>query len=219
MLLFDNRIYGLTKGQYSPTSERGKKTKSTPYGSIDRPFNPITLAVGAGATFVARSVDVFTPHLKQTLTEAEAHRGTSFVQIYQNCNIFNDGAFNSFREKAQRPDNTLLLEHGKPLIFGKDSDRGIRIGKGYRPEVVRLGNGIEEDDLLVHDEQGSLGYLAMLSELESLPDFPVPIGVFCRTEAPTFDAEMRAQIEEITERKGKGDLAQVLASGNTWVIE
>jgi 2-oxoglutarate ferredoxin oxidoreductase subunit beta len=219
MLLFDNRIYGLTKGQYSPTSERGKKTKSTPYGSIDRPFNPITLALGAGASFIARSVDVFTPHLKQVLTEAEAHRGTSFVQIYQNCNIFNDGAFDSFREKAQRPDNTLLLEHGKPLIFGKDNDRGIRIGEGYRPEAVRLGNGIKEEDLLVHDEQGSLGYLAMLSELESLPDFPVPIGIFRRAEAPTFDAETRAQIDEITERKGKGDLAQALCSGNTWVIE
>ena len=218
VLLFDNQIYGLTKGQYSPTSETGKKTKSTPFGSVDRPFNPIALALGAGATFVARSVDVFTPHLKRTLTEAHEHRGTSFVQIYQNCNIFNDGAFDSFRDKSHREDQTLTLEHGQPLIFGKKQDRGIRLNGCYRPEVVELGNGVTEKDLIVHDEKGPQGYLAMLAEMGP-PDFPKPIGVFRRIEAPTFDASMREQVDQITLEKGPGDLAGILNSGNTWEVE
>ena len=217
-LLFDNRIYGLTKGQYSPTSEMGKKTKSTPFGSVDRPFNPLTLALGAGATFVARSVDVFAAHLKDTLAAAHGHRGTSFVHIFQNCNIFNDGAFESFREKGVRDDNTLVLEHGKPLVFGKDGDRGIRLDRQYRPEVVRLGNGVNEKDLLVHDEAGPPGYMAMLAELEP-PAFPVPIGVFRRVAAPTFEAGMRAQIEQVTRDKGRGDLAAALQRGTTWTIK
>jgi 2-oxoglutarate ferredoxin oxidoreductase subunit beta len=218
VLLFDNRIYGLTKGQYSPTSEMGKRTKSSPYGSVDRPFNPIALTMGAGATFIARSVDVFTPHLRQTLTAAHEHAGTSFVQIYQNCNIFNDGAFDGFRDKARRDDHTLVLEHGKPLVFGKQRDRGIRLNGCYRPEVVQLGDGATESDLLVHDEQGPLGYLAMLAELEP-PEFPVPVGVFRRVAAPTFDGAMRSQVEEITRKKGKGELARALRSGHTWTIE
>jgi 2-oxoglutarate ferredoxin oxidoreductase subunit beta len=218
LLLFDNRIYGLTKGQYSPTSERGKKTKSTPYGSVDPPFNPIALAAGAGATFLARSVDVFTPHLKQMLSEGHEHRGSSFIHIYQNCNIFNDGAFNSFREKSRRDDNTLVLKHGEPLVFGKERDRGIRMSGCYRPEVVRLGNGVTEKDLLVHDEQAPVAYAVMLAGMEP-PEFPVPIGVFRRVAAPTFDAGVRAQIEEVTESKGPGDLAKALQSGNTWTID
>ena len=218
LLLFDNRIYGLTKGQYSPTSEMGKKTKSSPFGSVDRPFNPVSLALGAGATFVARSVDVFTPHLKGTLTEAHEHRGTSFVHIYQNCNIFNDGAFSSFREKALRDDNTLLLEHGQPLVFGKNKDRGIRLDSSYRPQAVQLGNGVTEQELVVHDEAGPIGYLAMLAELQP-PDFPTPIGVFRRVSAPTFDAGMRDQIEEVTRNKGQGDLLAALTRGTTWTIE
>ncbi len=218
LLLFDNRIYGLTKGQYSPTSETGKKTKSTPFGSIDRPFNPLVLALGAGATFVARSVDVYTPHLKQVLTAAQTHQGTSFVQIYQNCNIFNDGAFKSFREKEGREENSLVLEHGQPLLFGKGRDRGIRLDSRQRPEVVRLGGGVTEQDLLVHDEQGPLGYTAMLAALEP-PEFPVPVGILRRVTVPTFDSGMRRQIDEITAARGRGDLARALASGNTWTIK
>ena len=217
-LLFDNRIYGLTKGQYSPTSEIGKKTKSTPFGSVDRPFNPIALALGAGATFVARSVDVFTPHLKQTMTDAHGHSGTAFVQIYQNCNIFNDGAFDDFREKKRRDDHTLPLKHGEPLIYGKNQDRGIRMTEQFRPEVVELGNGVTEKDLLLHDEQGPIGYLAMLAELAP-PSFPLPIGVIRRVELPTFDASVRSQIAEITKDQGAGDLQQVLDSGQTWTVE
>jgi 2-oxoglutarate ferredoxin oxidoreductase subunit beta len=217
VLLFDNRIYGLTKGQYSPTSEIGKKTKSSPFGSVDRPFNPIALALGAGATFVARSVDVFTPHLKETLRAAHGHRGTAFTQIFQNCNIFNDGAFESIREKNLREDNLLQLRHGEPLIFGTNADRGIRMTDCYRPQVVELGNGVTEKDLLVHDEQGPAGYMAMIADMQP-PSFPMPVGVIRRAEAPTFDSGVRAQIAEISERKGRGDLRQALHSGNTWEV-
>jgi len=218
LLLFDNRIYGLTKGQYSPTSEIGKKTKSSPFGSVDRPFNPISLALGAGATFVARSVDVFTPHLKETLRAAHAHRGTAFTQIFQNCNIFNDGAFENIREKSLREDNLLQLQHGEPLIFGKQRDRGIRLGSPYRPEVVDLGEGIDEKDLLVHDEQGPMGYLAMIAEMRP-PHFPMPVGVIRRLEAPTLDGGVREQIDEVSSRKGRGDLRDALYSGNVWEVE
>ncbi len=218
LLLFDNRIYGLTKGQYSPTSEVGKKTKSTPFGSVDRPFNPISLALGAGATFVARSVDVFTPHLKQTMLDAHGHRGTAFVQIYQNCNIFNDGAFDDFREKKRRDDHTLPLKHGEPLLFGKNRDRGIRLDKQFRPKIVELGNGVTEKDILVHDERGPIGYLAMLAELAP-PHFPLPIGVIRREQAPTFDESVRAQIDQVTADQGIGDLQEALNAGQTWTVK
>ena len=218
VMLHDNRIYGLTKGQYSPTSEAGKRTKSSPYGSVDRPFNPLALALGAGATFIARSIDVHTPHLRRTLTAAHAHRGTAFLQIFQNCNIFNDGAFEQLREKSLRPDNILELEDGQPLIFGKDRDRGIRIDGCHRPQVVKLGNGVGESDLLVHDEQGPLGYLAMLAEMAP-PDFPMPVGVLRRISAPTLEVAVHEQIDQITEQKGAGDLQSLLYSGNTWTVD
>jgi len=217
VLLFDNRIYGLTKGQYSPTSEFGKKTKSSPFGSVDRPFNPLALALGAGATFVARSIDVHSPHLKRTIAEAHGHAGTSFVQIYQNCNIFNDGAFAALRDKGSRPDAVVELEHGKPLVFGKDGDRGIRMKGPFEPEIVRLGKEFSERDLIVHDECGPLGYLMTLAQMAP-PDFPVPIGVLRRVERPCFEREVRGQIQSITEKKGAGDLDAVLRSGTTWTV-
>src|SRR5258707_1499935 len=148
VLLFNNRIYGLTKGQYSPTSELGKKAKSTPYGSVDRPFHPLSLALGAEATFVARSVDVFQPHLKSVLRAAAAHQGTAFVEILQNCNIFNDGAWESLTEKDLRHDHTIAIEHGRPPAFAQNRDRGIR-RNGLELEVVALGNGVSESDLIV----------------------------------------------------------------------
>jgi 2-oxoglutarate ferredoxin oxidoreductase subunit beta len=217
-LLFDNRIYGLTKGQYSPTSEVGKRTKSSPFGSIDRPLRPASVALGAGATFIARSLDTFTPHLKETLTRAHGHRGTSFVHIFQNCNIFNDGAFDSFREKATRDDNALLLEHGKPLIFGRERDRGIRLGAGHRPEVVRLGNGVTEADLLVHDERGSTSHAMLLAEMAP-PEFPMPLGVLRAVDEPTFETGVREQIARVTAEKGAGDLRRALHSGHTWRVD
>ena len=218
LLVFDNRIYGLTKGQYSPTSEFGKITKSTPYGSLDRPFNPASVALGAGATFVARSVDIHAPHVKKTLRDAHGHTGTSFVQIFQNCNIFNDGAFERIREKKLRDDNIIELKHGEPLIFGKNQDRGIRWAGPSQPEVVQLGDGIDEKDLVVHDERGSLGYLMTLSEMKP-PDFPMPIGVLRRIEAPTVDAGIHRQIDEVTQLKGPGDLKKIIYSGNIWTVD
>jgi 2-oxoglutarate ferredoxin oxidoreductase subunit beta len=217
-LVFDNRIYGLTKGQYSPTSEFGKVTKSTPYGSLDRPFNPASVALGAGATFVARSIDIHAPHLKQTLRDAHGHTGTSFVQIFQNCNIFNDGAFEKIREKKLRDDNIIELKHGEPLIFGKNQDRGIRWAGPGVPEIVELGDEVSEKDLVVHDERGSLGYLMTLSEMKP-PEFPMPIGVLRRIEAPTVDAGIHAQIDEVTQRKGPGELEKIIYSGNIWTVD
>ncbi len=218
MMLFDNRIYGLTKGQYSPTSELGKKTKSSPYGSVDRPFDPATLALGAGATFVARSVDVNAPHLKATLKEANSHRGTSFVQIFQNCNIFNDGAFESIREKKLRDDNVIELKQGEPLIFGKDRDRGIRFTQLGQPEVVTLGNGVSESDLVVHDEAGPIGYMMTLAAMRP-PEFPMPLGVLRRVSEPTGDAGVHEQIEAVTKKKGAGSLADIVYTGNSWKVE
>jgi 2-oxoglutarate ferredoxin oxidoreductase subunit beta len=217
VLLFDNRIYGLTKGQFSPTSEIGKRTKSTPFGSVDRPFRALELALGAQATFVARSIDVYGSHLQETLREAAGHTGAAFVQVYQNCNIFNDGAYGDLRDRKERDDLVLELRHGEPLIFGKNRDRGIRMADWYRPEVVSLGDGVSESDLLVHDEDGPLGYLYMLANLEP-PEFPVPIGVVRRHEARCFDLSVHSQMDEVTQARGAGDLEQLLYSGDVWEV-
>jgi 2-oxoglutarate ferredoxin oxidoreductase subunit beta len=217
VMLFNNRIYGLTKGQYSPTSEIGKKTKSTPYGSIDRPFNPLAVALGAGATFVARSVDVYAPHLKEVLGRAAKHNGTSFIEIFQNCNIFNDGAFESYREKDLRDDNVMHVKHGEPLVFGKAKDKGIRLKGLFEPEVVALGGGVTEKDLIVHDEKGSPAYAFMLAQMDA-PAFPMPIGVIRKVEAPTLEAGMRDQIAQVTAKKGAGDLKDLLYSEDTWEV-
>jgi 2-oxoglutarate ferredoxin oxidoreductase subunit beta len=217
VLLFNNRIYGLTKGQYSPTSEMGKRTKSTPYGSIDRPFNPMSVAIGSGATFVARSVDVYAVHLKDVLSAAARHKGTAFVEIFQNCNIFNDGAWEPYREKELRDDNLLHLRHGEPLIFGKNADKGIRMKGPFTPEVVSLGGAVDAKDLVVHDEKGPAAYAFMLAQMEA-PVFPVPVGVYRNVEAPIFDLAMHAQVEQITAKKGPGDLRALLYSGDTWEV-
>ncbi len=218
VLMFDNRIYGLTKGQYSPTSELGKKTKSTPYGSLDRPFRALELALGAQATFVARCIDTYGVNLKEVLKAAAAHKGASFIQIYQNCNIFNDGAFAPYRDKAVRADHLLELKHGEPLIFGKNLDKGIRINDCYTPEVVELGkDGVTEKDLLVHDQDGSLGYLYMLANLE--PPLPVPIGVLRKSVKPEFSTAVHGQIQTVTSTEGKGELEKLLFSGGSWQVK
>jgi 2-oxoglutarate ferredoxin oxidoreductase subunit beta len=215
ILMFNNRIYGLTKGQYSPTSELGKVTKSTPAGSVDHPFYPLALALGADATFVARSVDVEAKHLQEIVRRAHAHRGTSFVEVLQNCNIFNDGAFNEVTEREIKADHQLVLEHGKPLVFGKSRDKGIRLGTGLRPEVVKLGNGITERDLIVHDEHDpTLAYF--LSRMEP-PDFPTPIGVFRAIERATYEDGMSRQIAA-ARVQGEGDLQALLNRGDTWEV-
>jgi len=217
VMLFNNRIYGLTKGQYSPTSEIGKRTKSTPYGSLDRPFNPMSVAIGSGSTFVARSVDVYAAHLKEVLGAAARHKGTAFVEIFQNCNIFNDGAWEPYREKELRDDNLLHLRHGEPLIFGKNSDKGIRMRAPFTPEVVTLGGGVTAADLVVHDERGPAAYAFMLSQMEA-PAFPVPVGVYRNVDAPIFDLAMHAQVDQVTAKKGPGNLEALIYSGDTWEV-
>jgi 2-oxoglutarate ferredoxin oxidoreductase subunit beta len=220
VLMFNNRIYGLTKGQYSPTSEQGKLTKSTPYGTADRPFNPISLAIGSEATFVARSVDVFQAHLKDTMKKAMAHQGSAYIEILQNCNIFNDGAWDDLREKDPRSEHAVVLEHGKPLIFGKNRDKGIRLND-FDLEVVQLGNGVTEKDLLVHDEkQPRPAYAFLLAHMELRPGFPTPIGVLRAWDGiPRYEDVVAAQIQEVQAKKGKGDLAKLLRAGDTWEVK
>jgi 2-oxoglutarate/2-oxoacid ferredoxin oxidoreductase subunit beta len=220
VLLFNNKIYGLTKGQYSPTSEVNKKTKSTPFGSIDQPFSPLSLAIGAGATFVARSVDVFQGHLKDALKLAAAHRGSAFLEILQNCNIFNDGAWFSLTDRDARSEHVIQLEHGKPLIFGKNKDKGIRLN-GLNLEVVQLGNGIAESDLLVHDaHHPNSGYAFLLSQMERTPGFPTPIGVLRAWDhLPRFEDTMNQQVKDVIAKRGPGDLTKLLRAGDTWEVK
>ena len=216
ILLFNNRIYGLTKGQYSPTSEQGKVTKSTPLGSVDYPFNPLSVALGADATFVARTIDVEAKHLQDVVRRAYEHRGTSFVEILQNCNIFNDGAFSALTEKDIKADSQLILEHGKPLIFGTKRDKGIRM-RGQSLDVVQLGNGVSEADLIVHDEHDTA--LAFLLSLMTPPKFPTPIGVLRALDRPPYEAILAEQITSAKQRQGSGDLDQLFNRGDTWTVD
>jgi 2-oxoglutarate ferredoxin oxidoreductase subunit beta len=218
LIMFNNRIYGLTKGQASPTSELGKKTKSSPAGTIDYPIQPLSIALAAEASFVARSVDTHTEHLQTTLNRAGFHHGSTFVEVLQNCNIFNDGAFRDFTERDVREDRMLVLEHGKPMVFGANRDKGIRL-RGLHPEVVALGDGVTEYDLLVHDEEAEDPYLAYMLSRMWWPAFPVPVGVFRRVSRPTHDQLVQGQIDDAIARQGEGDLSKLLVSGETWVVE
>lgn len=217
IVMFNNRIYGLTKGQYSPTSPLGKVTKSTPMGAIDNPLNPISVAIGCEATFVARSIDVNIKHLTETLRRAAEHKGTAFVEVYQNCNVFNDGAFDYATSKETKSDTVVELEHGKPLIFGKNRDRGIRLN-GTTPEIVELGKGVKEDDLLFHDEKAAEPTLAYLLSRMRHPEFPEPIGVFRDVERPLYDVELNKQLAEAKAKKGEGDLNKLYTSGECWTV-
>ncbi|HBB86676.1 MAG TPA: 2-oxoacid:ferredoxin oxidoreductase subunit beta [Blastocatellia bacterium] len=218
-ILFNNRIYGLTKGQYSPTSEFGKKTKSSPMGAVDYPINPLSLAIASESTFVARSIDIDVKHLGTVVEAAAKHKGISFIEVYQNCNIFNDHAFDSFAERSVRTDRVLYLEHGKPMIYGKDRNKGIRMN-GAHPEVVTIGeNGINEDDLLVHDiylQDPSVAF--MLARMEQ-PDFPQPVGIFRAVERPSYEELMVDQIEAAIAKVGPGSLEKLINSGDTWVVQ
>ena len=219
IMLFNNQIYGLTKGQYSPTSEQNKVTKSTPFGSIDHPFNPLALALGADATFIARSMDRDPKHLQELLKRSHAHKGASFLEIYQNCNIFNDGAFEAFTEKASKPDNTLFLEHGKPLIFGANKDKGIKLD-GFKPVVVDLANGASTDDVWVHDERDFYKaqiLVRMFDDPRVEGHLPRPFGVFYETDRHCYEEEMQSQIEAVM-TKGKGNLDKLLRGKETWTI-
>lgn len=221
ILLFNNEIYGLTKGQYSPTSEQHKVTKSTPFGSLDHPFNPLSLALGADATFVARSVDRDPKHLQQMLLRANNHIGASFLEIYQNCNIFNDGAFEVFTDKQVKDDNILILEHGQPLRFGKEGDKGIRID-GLQASVVSLADGYCAEDLWIHDEQ-DLTKALLLTRFFDDPrhgglQLPRPFGVFYAVERPTYETLLMQQVQEATTRFGEGDLDLLLKGKKTWTV-
>jgi len=217
IVLFNNRIYGLTKGQYSPTSEFGKKTKSTPFGSVDNPLHPLCVAIGAEATFVARALDADTKHLEYVLTRAARHKGTAFVEIYQNCNVFNDGAYEYAADRDSRPESTLYLEHGKPMIFGKERNKGIRLN-GTHPEVVQVGNGVAVDDLLIHDEHAPEPTLAYLLTRMRYPEFPEPMGVFRQMEAPTYEEQVHKQMETVTAKLGPGSLRDLFEEGDTWEV-
>lgn len=216
IVLFNNRIYGLTKGQYSPTSTEGQVTKSTPMGSIDHPISPLSIALAAEATFVARSIDAYVKHLGQTLTRAAAHKGTSLVEVYQNCNVFNDGAMAYAQEKKQRAGNVVELQHGKPLVFD-EGKKGIRM-VGNHLEVVSTED-VPMDDLLIHDEKDPNPSIHMMMARMSHPAMPEPIGVLRAVEGiPTYDDQINAQVEIAKEKKGEGDLDTLFASGDTWEV-
>jgi 2-oxoglutarate ferredoxin oxidoreductase subunit beta len=218
IILFNNRIYGLTKGQYSPTSEFGKKTKSTPFGVIDYPINPLSIALAAEATFVARSVDRHTDHLQMVIERAARHKGVSFVEVYQNCNIFNDGAFDMFAAREVKDDRMIELEHGRPLIFGKNRDKGIRL-RDMHLEVVELGGDTTESDLIVHNEKSPDSYLAFMLARMEYPNYPVPIGVFRDVEKPTYEDLLEEQIKSAIAKMGPGDLEKLINSGDTWIVD
>ncbi len=217
ILLFNNQIYGLTKGQYSPTSEEGKVTKSTPFGSVDHPFNPIAVALGAEATFVARTLDNDRQHLSQVLRQAAAHRGAAFVEIYQNCNVFNDGAFDLLREKPQGQHNQIRLEHGKPILFDEDA-RCVAVGDNGRLILANVDD-VSPDDIVVHDMHGRPSLAFALAHLSHGPTEPTCIGVFREVERPVYGEAMEQQIQMATERLGTGDLAKLLHSGDTWTVK
>lgn len=220
IMLFNNQIYGLTKGQYSPTSEQNKITKSTPYGSIDHPFNPLALAMGADATFICRSMDRDPKHLQESLKRCHEHRGASFLEIYQNCNIFNDGAFEIFTEKSSKPEEVLFLEHGKPLIFGAQRNKGIKID-GFRPVVVELGESYSAEDLWVHDEKDFYKaqiLVRMFDDPRTESHLPRPFGVFYESDRSCYEDVMAMQIQETIASKGKGDLDKLLRGRETWTI-
>jgi 2-oxoglutarate ferredoxin oxidoreductase subunit beta len=221
LLMFNNQIYGLTKGQYSPTSEKQKVTKSTPLGSIDHPYNPLALALGADATFIARSMDRDPKHLQAMLTRSYQHKGASFLEIYQNCNIFNDGAFEIFTEKSTKAEEALFLEHGKPLVFGTAQNKGIKLD-GLRPLVVELGSDVTTEDLWIHDENDfykAQVLVRMFDDPQKSGDhFPRPFGVFFETERACYEDVMEMQIEETITSKGEGDLDKLLRGREVWEI-
>lgn len=224
ILMFNNQIYGLTKGQYSPTSEAGKVTKSTPFGSIETPFNPISLALGAEATFVARTHDMDRQHMMDTFRRAHDHYGSAFVEIYQNCNVFNDGAFEDITAKQVRDDMLIPLVHGEQIRFGADREKGVAMGTDGTLTIVNVAD-VGEENILVHDEANDRGLGFMLSRLARGPHEPTPIGVFRAVEFaehpehPEYGSAVSAQIAAAQEKSGPGDLGELLLSGATWTVE
>jgi 2-oxoglutarate ferredoxin oxidoreductase subunit beta len=221
ILLFDNRVYGLTKGQYSPTSRVGQMSPSTPWGSIDNPIEPVSIVLAAEATFVARTLDRDLKHMKEIFRRAADHKGSAFVHILQNCPVFYDGAFKKVTDKKVRDENTLYLEHGKPMVFGKDRDKGIMLKcmKAGLLEVAELGNGISEEDLLVHDETLEDPSIAFALSRFNDGAKPVPLGVFRAVEHETFHYRIHSQVATAREKIGPGSLEDLLKSGDTWEVD
>jgi 2-oxoglutarate ferredoxin oxidoreductase subunit beta len=222
ILLFNNEIYGLTKGQYSPTSHEGQITKSTPVGVVDHPFNPIALALGANATFIARSMDRDPVHLRDILKKANSHKGSSLVEIYQNCNVFNDGAFEVFTEKGSKKQNTLFLDEGKPLLFGENNKYGIKL-EGLNPVIVEVENSENSiNDLFIHNSS-DLTKASILSRMFDNPEqeqaFPRPFGIFYANKKSTYEDDLTLQINNFGSLKGKGNLDDLLRGKNTWEIK
>ena len=219
IVLFNNQIYGLTKGQYSPTSETGKVTKSTPFGSVDQPYNPVSLALGAEASFVARTHDMDRKHMMDIFRRAYEHQGASLVEVYQNCNVFNDGAFAEITGRDTRSSMLIPLVHGEPVRFGPDGERGVVVDRDGSARVVSVDD-VGEDALLIHDEhRDDPGLAFLLSRLSSGPTMPTPIGVFRDVERPDYGSLVNRQLLEAAERKGPGDLSALLHSGATWTVE
>ncbi len=216
IILFNNRIYGLTKGQYSPTSEPGHRTKSSPMGSVEQALNPISIALAAEATFVARSVDVQSKHLSEVIQAAVAHQGVSFVEVYQNCNIFNDKTWEDITDREHRDERQLLLEHGKPMIFGAERDKGIRV-RGMVPEVVSLSE-VDESEILVHDAEADSSHLAFMLSRMQHPEMPVPMGVFRAVQRPVYSEAVLAQVEQAKAQRGAGDLRELYYASETWTV-
>jgi 2-oxoglutarate ferredoxin oxidoreductase subunit beta len=214
VLLFNNRIYGLTKGQYSPTSEQGKKTKSSPDGAPERSIRPISVAIGAEASFAARAIDADVKHLEYVIERAARHVGTAFVEIYQNCAIFNDGAYEPLTDREKKADNILYLEHGQPLRFSKDRSKGIQL-RGLVPTIVK---DQPDDQLLVHDERAEEPSLAFLLSRLRFPDFPEPVGVFRDVEAPIYNQDVRRQIDDAVARRGRGNIQDLITGTETWNV-
>ena len=217
ILLFNNQVYGLTKGQYSPTSEIGRISNSTPFGSVDYPFNPPLLALGAGGTFIARSIDREQKHLQGLLYEAYKHKGTSLVEIYQNCWVFNDGAFASLTDREIKMETQLILENGKPMIFGRNQDKGLML-KGSKLEVISLTKKNSINKVMIHDEQNKIQGL-LLSELTYDKNYPTPIGVLYREEKPTYETMLHNQLATALKTRGKGDLDKLFNDSHTWEVE
>ncbi|MCZ6785458.1 MAG: 2-oxoacid:ferredoxin oxidoreductase subunit beta [Proteobacteria bacterium] len=221
ILLFNNRVYGLTKGQYSPTSNLGMRTKSSPMGAIDHPVDPISFALGSGATFVARTIDVDAQHMQEILRRAHDHKGTAFVEILQNCPVFNDGEFEELENRKSRTDTALILEHGQPLVYGgPGSRRGISF-RGGVPSIVELGDheDPEERGVPIHDEHYEMtAYAFSLASLQR-PDFPLPVGVFRSVEKACYEDLLQQQVDDAREKLGAGDLRALLHSGDTWTVE
>jgi len=219
IIMFNNQIYGLTKGQYSPTSEVGKITKSSPFGSLDTPFNPVSVALAAEATFVARANDMDRKSMTHAFRRAHEHQGSAFVEIYQNCNVFNDGAFEGITSKETRGDMLINLEHGQPIRFGSDNERGVVLNEFGECEIVNVAD-VDEDRILVHDEHRQDPSLAFaLSRLSFAPTMPTPMGVFRDITRPSYEDEVQRQVVNAVEKQGPGDLKKLIHSGATWTVD